>query len=114
MTTNELFQGIDGPQLKQQRQLLSKIIDEKHIPTTDDLELLEGLRSFLDEVADIAYEDFGKDTLFLGSNLFRNRYHCPCGEAWESEWDCLCNDKCQKCGKEIEPYQSQEIAGELP
>lgn len=113
MTTNELFQNIDGPQLKQQRQILSKIIDDGYIPTTDELDLLEGLRTFLDEVADIAYEDFGKDTLFLGTDLFRNLYRCACGEEWEDTHSCRCNDKCPVCHKEIQPYQSQEVAGDF-
>ena len=111
MTSNELFQGIDGPQLKQQRQLLSAIIDDGHAPTEDDLELLEGLRNLLDCVADVAHDEYGKDTLFLLSG-FTNFYRCPCGEEWESKWDCQCNDKCPVCNKEIEPYRSEDAGGQ--
>lgn len=32
-------------------------------------------------------------------------YNCSCGEVWEDEWDCACNDKCPVCNKEIEPYK---------
>jgi len=38
-----------------------------------------------------------------------NYYQCSdCKEEWEDEWDCMCNDKCPKCGREIEPYKSEE------
>ena len=39
-----------------------------------------------------------------------NRYECPsCKTAWEDTHDCACNDKCPRCNKEIEPYDSEEI-----
>lgn len=41
--------------------------------------------------------------------LWRNYYECPCGCVWEDVWGCQCNDKCPECGKEIEPYESEEI-----
>ena len=40
---------------------------------------------------------------------YRKFHHCPCGEEWEDEWDCLCNDKCPSCNKEIEPYDWEEM-----
>jgi hypothetical protein len=41
---------------------------------------------------------------------FRNSYRCDqCGEGWEDEWDCACNDRCPKCNAEIEPFESEEI-----
>ena len=40
---------------------------------------------------------------------FRNDYECSCGETWSDEWSCMCNDRCPKCNKEIEPSQSQEL-----
>ena len=40
---------------------------------------------------------------------YLNYYKCPCGHRWTDEWSCMCNDKCPKCGKEIEPYESQEL-----
>lgn len=42
-----------------------------------------------------------------------NYYKCPCGEEWQDHWDCACNDKCPKCNKEIEPYESEEESEEL-
>ena len=37
-------------------------------------------------------------------------YRCPdCGEAWEDEWSCACNDECPGCGlKDIEPLRSEQ------
>ena len=41
---------------------------------------------------------------------FVNHYRCPrCGEEWQDEWSCACNDECPGCGlKDIEPQQSAE------
>lgn len=36
---------------------------------------------------------------------FRMSYECLCGETWEMEHDCCCNDRCPKCDTEIEPYE---------
>jgi len=41
--------------------------------------------------------------------VYRNRYRCPCGEEWEDEWECMCNDRCPRCNLEIEPFESHEI-----
>lgn len=39
-----------------------------------------------------------------------NHYHCDdCGEEWEDQWSCACNDECPTCGHEIEPHESQEL-----
>ncbi len=43
--------------------------------------------------------------------MFTNLYcHEDCleqpGVEWEDRWECMCNDKCPACGKEIEPYES--------
>ncbi len=40
---------------------------------------------------------------------FLNKYRCEaCNEEWEDTWDCACNDKCPRCNKEIEPFESIE------
>jgi|GEM_PF-676296 len=45
---------------------------------------------------------------------YLNQYHCPyCQTEWEDVWDCGCNDRCLDCNKEIEPYESALIEGEL-
>lgn len=68
MDKDSLFAGIEGPLFKQQRQVLSAIIDNGHLPADkNELELLEGLRNLLDCIADVAHDEFGKDTLFLSS-----------------------------------------------
>ena len=39
-----------------------------------------------------------------------NQYRCPyCQIDWEDVWDCVCNDRCPDCNKEIEPYESSLI-----
>ena len=45
---------------------------------------------------------------------YLNQYRCPyCQTEWEDVWDCGCNDRCPDCNKEIEPYESVLIEGEL-
>jgi len=36
-------------------------------------------------------------------------YYKHCGIEWDDVADSKCNDKCCKCGKEIEPYESNEV-----
>lgn len=45
----------------------------------------------------------------LEPEKFRNYYECPCGEEWNSTWSCMCNEKCDRCNKEIEPIASEEL-----
>jgi hypothetical protein len=45
--------------------------------------------------------------------LWTNHYCCPCGEQWEDQWDCQCNDRCPACNKEIEPFSSIEVGAEV-
>ena len=45
---------------------------------------------------------------------FINKYWCSeCNENWVDVWSCACNDKCPSCNKEIEPYESTDVRGEL-
>jgi hypothetical protein len=40
---------------------------------------------------------------------YTNFYRCDCGEEWQSNWSCGCNDECPACGlKDIEPYESRD------
>ena len=42
---------------------------------------------------------------------FLNEYYCSdCGEAWEDEWDCMCNDRCPQCNAENQPIHSRDIS----
>lgn len=44
---------------------------------------------------------------------YRNFYRCPDDNTeWDNEDDCTCNDRCPECGKEIEPYKSEDITDE--
>jgi len=41
---------------------------------------------------------------------FRNYFDCDqCGNEWDDEWSCACNDKCSVCGAEIEPSHSKQL-----
>jgi hypothetical protein len=41
---------------------------------------------------------------------YRNYYHCPiCGEHWEDEWDCTCDDRCPNCNASCSPYKSEDL-----
>ena len=95
MTANELFRGIEGQRFKQQRKLLSAIIDVGHTPTEDDLELLEGLRNLLDCVADVAHDEYGKDTLFISVGP-----EGGCGH--DEHEDCLICSVCSKCSESLD------------
>lgn len=45
--------------------------------------------------------------------LFLNHYECSeCGNAWEDEWSCACDDRCAVCNASIEPHQSDDITDE--
>lgn len=45
---------------------------------------------------------------------YLNQYRCPyCQTEWEDVWDCACNDRCPDCNKEIEPFESSLLDGEL-
>lgn len=42
---------------------------------------------------------------------FRNKYECSeCGESWEDEWSCMCNDHCPTCNLELTPYDSEDLS----
>lgn len=43
---------------------------------------------------------------------YRKHYSCPCGTEWWDEWDCLCNDRCPRCNKEIEPDDHEVVEGD--
>lgn len=46
--------------------------------------------------------------------LYRNHYSCVCGEQWEDEWDCTCDDRCPKCDTSISPHMSEDLTTEPP
>lgn len=35
--------------------------------------------------------------------VFRNHYECECGESWDDEWSCCCDDECAACGCDCSP-----------
>ena len=41
-------------------------------------------------------------------HMYINHYR-HCDTEWEDKWLYMCNDKCPVCGKEITPYDSEEI-----
>ena len=47
---------------------------------------------------------------FMDKVWYINHYYCEtCNIHWDDEWDCMCNDRCPKCNKEIQPYASDDI-----
>jgi hypothetical protein len=55
------------------------------------------------------YYDFNPEEWYI------NYYKCPeCGNQWNSENDCCCNDKCRDClTKDVRPYKSKETKNNL-
>lgn len=41
----------------------------------------------------------GSDSLTSG---YLVKYACDCGESWEANWSCACDDECPGCGADIE------------
>jgi hypothetical protein len=42
---------------------------------------------------------------------FLNKYHCDhCDVSWEDTWSCGVDDECPRCGKDISPESSEEVA----
>jgi hypothetical protein len=55
-------------------------------------------------------DDDGLDEAISDTNIlswFRNFYR-HCGKEWTDEHSHQCNDRCPKCGAEIEPYKSED------
>jgi len=41
--------------------------------------------------------------------LFSNHYECPCGNRWEDQWDCTCDDRCPVCSTSCSPSFSYDL-----
>ena len=44
----------------------------------------------------------------MGNDKVYINYYQHCGIEWEETADCMCNDRCPICNKEIEPGDSEE------
>ncbi len=44
---------------------------------------------------------------------FHNHYTCDrCGESWDDEWSCMCDDDCPSCGaRHMSPDDSDDLTG---
>lgn len=41
---------------------------------------------------------------------FINHYTCAdCGEEWQDQWSCGCDDDCPACGTTMTPHTSEEV-----
>lgn len=40
--------------------------------------------------------------------IVTNHYLCSCGEMWQGEWSSACNELCDTCNREAEPYASND------
>jgi len=45
--------------------------------------------------------------------VWRNAYHCDCGDHWDDSWSCQCDDDCPGCGESIEPESSAWIGPDV-
>lgn len=44
---------------------------------------------------------------------FTNYYRCSnCGNEWEDDWSCACDDECSNCGTDMTPYFSDDGSAE--
>lgn len=79
--------------------LHASYLDHEGTPNGD--AVFEGLEAVRDVVA----------LLQAPAQKLRNYYQCEpdCGYTWDSTWDCECNERCPKCGREIVPYKSELI-----
>jgi len=42
---------------------------------------------------------------------YSNSYQCQrCQNHWESEWSCMCNDRCPFCNLEMSPIYSVDLS----
>ena len=49
------------------------------------------------------------DKAIESRNWFTNYYRCErCGEQWEDEWDCMCDDECPACSLDMTPFASDD------
>jgi len=64
----EYFLRLDGPLFRQQRELLLSLLRNfnEHLLTGEQADLLAGLATLLDELADQAYDRYGIDCLLEG------------------------------------------------
>lgn len=44
------------------------------------------------------------------SPAYRNTYECPCGNSWDDEWSCACDDECSECRATVLPTNSVIVA----
>ncbi len=61
---------------------------------------------------DEALDDYDEGTEPSDTTQYLNHYKCVCGHEWTDTWNCMCNDKCAKCNKEIEPFKSDVVEEE--
>ena len=46
-----------------------------------------------------------------GQTWLLNKYECvECGEEWDDEWSCACDDECPECGTIMTPYDSEDLS----
>lgn len=58
---------------------------------------------YIEEALRLADEISGEIDEDDESDSVDNNYICPCGNEWTMTWSCACNDRCDDCGREIEP-----------
>lgn len=108
---------------KSLKEKLSDTATQVNKKTGDDFEKVSGeLQSDIQQLA----VNFNEKLQELESHLFQestdieeeegqkylNHYECDqpgCGEVWDDEWSCMCDDRCPKCNTPMSPIRSEEI-----
>lgn len=40
---------------------------------------------------------------------YLNFYRCDCGEEWQDEWSCTCDDKCPNCNTSVQAFDFVDL-----
>ena len=53
---------------------------------------------------------FNREAFEADGRWLINHYVCSdCGEAWDDEWSCACDDDCPACGATMSPEDSDDV-----
>lgn len=107
---DSLIKNTDPDQFKKRRALVAWIAYDGFSVVQEEKQLLSGLTEFLDEIADIAKNVYGNDS--LAPTMFLNHCRCTCHEEYQDLWFWpMDNTSCPKCGAdEIKPFKVDELS----
>jgi len=65
--------------------------------------------SYTYSVVEYEEESTNKDQESSDKGKLYINHYSHCGQEWDANWSCQCNDRCPACNKEVEPSQSEEV-----